>query len=99
MKKTIIKTKIPAANPPNVIKEQEHVINIRLRDFTDDKDEPAYDVEVWIDGKPTMGGGDKQIFSLIDYEIEANVPKKIALNRAIKRFDELTEKIKRFGEE
>ena len=97
MPKTIIKTEIPAANPPNVI--EEHLINIRLRDFTNDKDEPAYDVEVWIDGKPMMGGGDKQIFCLTDYEIKANVPKKIALSRTTKRVNELIQKIKELGEE
>jgi len=78
---------------------EEHIIHIRLRDFTKDKDEPAYDVEVWIDNEPTMGGGGRQIFTLTDHEINAKVPNKIALKRAKKRIEELLSKIKTLGEE
>ena len=78
---------------------EEHIIHIRLRDFTKDEDEPAYDVEVWIDDEPTMGGGDRQVFTLTDYEIDAKVPKEIALKRAKKRIKELLTKIKSLGEE
>jgi len=78
---------------------KEHIVNIRLRDFTKDKNEPAYDVEIWIDGKPTMGGGEKQVFSLKDYETNKAIPKKIALQRAQVRIVELLAKIKAIGEE
>ncbi len=43
-----------------------HKIEVKLVDFSSDKDEPAFDVETWIDGKPVKGGGSKQIFSTRD---------------------------------
>ena len=43
---------------------ESHDVKIMIVDFSKDKDEPAYDVEVWINGKPTMGGKDKQIFGI-----------------------------------
>lgn len=70
-----------------------HTITIKLVDFTSDKDEPAYDVEVNIDGKATMGGGKKQIFS--SRKDDKNTAKK----KAEKRIQEILKAIKKIGEE
>jgi hypothetical protein len=36
-------------------------VKLEIVDWTGDEDEPAYDVNVWIDGKPVTGG--KGVFS------------------------------------
>lgn len=41
-----------------------HKIEIKLVDFTTDKDEPAYDIEVNIDGKSMSGGTYKGVVSV-----------------------------------
>ena len=80
-----------------------HKIEIKLVDFTKDKDEPAYDVEVWIDGKPTMGGGSKQLYGVYPgkgtkYKHQSDT-KEEALGKAKDRIKDILSEIKKIGEE
>jgi len=70
-----------------------HNITVKLVDFSDEKDEPAYDVETNIDGKAVMGGGSKQVFST------QKDGKNGARKKAEKRIQEILSKIKKLGEE
>jgi hypothetical protein len=67
-----------------------HTVTITLVDFSTDKDEPAFDVETRIDGKPVMGGGSKQVFSTKNPN---------AKKQAEARIQEILKKIKKIGEE
>ena len=70
-----------------------HKIEVKLVDFSSDKDEPAFDVETWIDGKPVAGGGSKQVFS-----VPRLGGKDKAKKAAEKRVAELVAAFKKMGE-
>ena len=76
---------------------EKHIVEIRLRDFSSDKDEPAYDVEVWIDNKPVMGGGKKQIYSIGTDSYQTT--KQEALKKARDRVQEILKEFKEIGEQ
>ena len=81
-------------------KLETHKIEVKLVDFSADKDEPAYDVEVWIDDKPTMGGGKKQIYGIGTKIPSYQYPtKEKALKAAKDRVAEILKEYKRIGEE
>ena len=78
---------------------EKHIIEIRLRDFTSDKDEPAYDVEVWNNNKTTMGGGKKQLYGIgTKYNYQSKT-KQEALRKAKDRVQEILKQFKKIGEE
>lgn len=73
---------------------EKHNIEILIVDFSKDKDEPAYDVEVWINGKPTMGGKDKQIFGIGTEHPSYQYPtKEKALTAAKERVQEILKEV------
>jgi hypothetical protein len=74
-----------------------HNVTVKLVDFTSDRDEPAYDVEVNIEGKATMGGGKKQIFSIKREHGFGSKAK--ALEAAKKRIEEILNQFKKIAEE
>jgi hypothetical protein len=79
---------------------QTHTVEIKLVDFSKDKDEPAYDVEVWINGEPTMGGGLKQIYGIgIETPSYQYPTKGEAFTAASLRIINILAQIKKIGEE
>ncbi len=76
---------------------RKHTIEIKLVDFSSDKDEPAFDVETWIDGTPVMGGGKKQVFSVSPKGDKMQVIK--ARQSALSRIGDILKQIKKIGEE
>lgn len=72
-----------------------HKLEIKLVDFTKDKHEPAYDIEIYIDGKSVSGGTSKGIISLDKYDGDKNR----ALTVAKKRIQEIFKKLERIAKE
>lgn len=72
-------------------KEQpQEMVKVVIKDFTKDKDEPAYDVECYINGEfdKTYDG----VFSITPFG--ANGAYKRALKHAIKKLQEIDQKIR-----
>ena len=71
-----------------------HKIEIKLVDFTTDKDEPAYDIEVNIDGKSMSGGTHKGVVS-----VPRSGGKAKALKTAEARVKEILDTIAKMAKE
>ncbi len=66
-------------------------ISIKLVDFWNDKDEPAIDLEIYIDGEPLTGG--TGVFSANKYK-----NKQEAINKAKKAIDEIVKTVEKFND-